>query len=142
MPKEYDLVIVGDLTQPWQAADFLKQYLIEYEKRTLLHIGVGRIDLPARYKFRLPKRSGRLTEASFKGVALSQLGLRRIGFFNQATPLKHVDYVVAKLPIISGARDLLLETVYDVAYLSFEDIHELERLVQDANVRHLSVDAY
>ena len=128
VPKEYDLVIVGDLTQPWQAADFLKQYLIEYEKRTLLQIGVGRIDLPNVTSLGFLKdQDDLLRQVSKARVALSQLGLRRIGF-NQATPLKHVDYVVAKLPIISGARDLLLETVYDVAYLSFEDIHELERL--------------
>lgn len=139
--KEYDLLIVADLTQPWQAADFLKQYLIKYENRTLLHIGGGRIDLPNVTSLGyLTDQDDLLRQVAKARVALSQLGLKRIGF-SQATPLKHVDYVVARLPIISGARDLLLETVYDIAYLSFEDIHELERLVLEASAGYCPVDA-
>ena len=84
--------VVGDLTQPWQAADFLKQYLIEYEKRTLLHIGVGRIDLPNVTSLGFLKDQDDLLSKFQRRVALSQLGLRRIGF-NQAIPLK-CDYVV------------------------------------------------
>lgn len=125
----YDLVIVADLEQPWQAKDFLEEFLLCYPDRTLLHVGKGFIDAPNFKSLGFIEDMDTLrAEIQSAKVALSQLGLKRIGM-TEATPLKHVDYVACGLPIISGAVDTLLDGAYPIYYLQTEDVKNLEEII-------------
>ena len=127
--KTYDLVIVADLEQPWQAKDFLEEYLIRFPSRTLVHIGKGTLNLPNVTSLGVIEDLSVLrSEIQTACVAISQLGLKRIGMV-EATPLKHVDYVMSGFPIISGAMDILLDGVYPIYKLSKEDVEQLEAIL-------------
>jgi len=127
--KLFDLVIVADLDQPWQARDLIESYLLSYPSRKLLHIGDGSLKANNAKSLGIVNDLAQLhKEVSTAKIALSQLGLKRIGF-QEATPLKHVDYVTCRLPIISGARDKLLYGYYPVHELKSENVKELEKLI-------------
>lgn len=127
--KKFDLVLVADLNQSWQARDFLESYLLKFSDRTLLHIGSGNLVAPNATSVGYLSDPLQLTNCiSGARVAISQLGLKRIGL-TQATPLKHVDYVNCGLPIISGATDQLLNDCYPIFELKSECVNDLEQLV-------------
>ena len=127
--KQFDLVLVADLNQSWQARDFLESYLLKFSDRTLLHIGSGNLIAPNATSVGYLSDPVQLMNSIRRArVALSQLGLKRIGLM-QATPLKHVDYVNCGLPIISGADDRLLNGSYPIFELQSECVNELEKLV-------------
>ena len=142
--KQFDAVIIADIEQPWQAKDFIEAFLCEYPHRRLLHIGKGNFSAKnATSVGQISDLTQLRSLAKSAVVAFSQLGLKRIGL-TEATPLKHVDYVSCRLPIISGAIDKLLSDVYPVFVLDCEDTKFLDSLIvrveenlTDTNVENL-----
>jgi len=138
---KYDAVFLGDTNQLWQAPELISSLARQYPNMSILHIGDGGFDEQNIDSIGIIKSDLKLNQhLSTCRVALSQLGLKRIGL-TEAYPLKHASYVRNSLPIVSGAQDkLLMESGYSYHYLIRENVNDLYEAI--SNLSLVNVDKF